>query len=73
MAKVKFMKGQALFALARKKATELGVDAKNLKLAELIHKVQIKEGHTACFRNSAECPELDCCWQASCGAKMIGS
>lgn len=70
MTRTAFMKGSALFALARKKATELGLEAKNLKLAALIHKVQLQEGHRACFRNRAGCPELHCCWQASCGAKM---
>lgn len=68
--KSKYLKGPALFALARRKAKDLELDSSSLKLAELIHKVQEKEGHTACFRRKETCPELACCWQLSCGAEM---
>ncbi len=60
-----------MFALARSKARGLDIESKNLKLEELIHAVQSKEGHQSCFRRSETCSELDCCWQLSCKAKMI--
>lgn len=50
MAKVKFLKGPALTALARKKAAGLGLDGKGLKLAELVRMVQEKEGYAGCFK-----------------------
>ncbi|MEN8199436.1 MAG: hypothetical protein ABFR63_05115 [Thermodesulfobacteriota bacterium] len=66
----KFMKGSALAAYARKKAAGLGLDGKGVKLAELVWMIQEKEGNERCFKNQKSCSEADCCWQASCGAKM---
>lgn len=68
MAAKKFLKGPQLFALARKKASILGLDSKGVTLEELILKVQDKEGHTPCFRMKKTCSETMCCWQISCGA-----
>lgn len=65
-----FLKGSALFAEARRKAQMLGMVPGKLKLAELIGQIQVREGHTPCFRTRKSCPELTCCWQASCGAAM---
>ena len=65
-----FLKGSALFALARKKAKNLSVESGDLKLEELILKIQDQEGHSACFRQKKTCPETACCWQVSCGAVM---
>ncbi|MBU0946842.1 MAG: hypothetical protein KJ804_17660 [Proteobacteria bacterium] len=70
MDKGKFLKGPSLTAFARKKAAELGLDGKGVKLVELIHMVQEKEGNADCFKRQESCGQLDCCWQASCGAKM---
>jgi DNA-binding IscR family transcriptional regulator len=70
MDKVKFLKGPSLKAFARKKAAELGQDGKGVKLVELIRLVQEKEGYVDCFRREKYCGQIDCCWQASCGAKM---
>lgn len=72
MAKQTFLKGPALFALARRKAAELGMDVGESKLVELVQRIQECEGHTSCFRARKECPHLSCCWQASCGAVMLG-
>jgi hypothetical protein len=36
----------------------------------LVHLVQQREGHSACFRRQQECQQRTCCWQASCGATM---
>ena len=63
-----FLKGSALFAVARRKAPRLGIEAGRLSLAELIRIIQEKEGHTPCFRSRKTCPEASCCWQQSCGA-----
>ncbi|MBU1417667.1 MAG: hypothetical protein KKD01_15595 [Proteobacteria bacterium] len=70
MGKVNFLKGPALMSLARKKAAGLGLDGKGLKLAELVRMVQEKEGHASCFKREKLCSHVDCCWQASCGAKL---
>ena len=72
MAKIKtYLKGSPLAAYARRKAAELKLDSKGLKLAELVWLVQEKEGHTACFKKEKQCKQAGCCWQLSCGAKMI--
>ena len=70
MKKEKLLKGSALFALARSKARPLDIDPGKMKMEELIHSVQLKEGHQSCFKKSETCSELDCCWQLSCSAKM---
>lgn len=67
-----FKKGPKLFSLARKKAITLGVpQEKGVKLAELINRIQEKEGNEICFRQKATCSQMGCCWQASCGAEML--
>lgn len=67
-----FRKGPKLFSLARKKAITLGVpQEKGVKLAELINRIQEKEGNDLCFRKKPSCKETACCWQASCGAEML--
>ncbi len=71
MAKKKLLKGSPLSAYARKKAAELGMDGKGVKLAELVWMIQGKEGNSGCFKKEKECAQLTCCWQLSCGAKMI--
>ncbi len=71
MKKEKFLTGSSLFAVARTKARGLGIDPQGMKLEELIHAIQDKEGHQSCFRKQAECSELRCCWQRSCKAKMV--
>jgi len=68
MGKKIFLKGPQLFAKARKKAADLGVESKGLKLEELILTIQEEEGHSPCFRKNEKCTETGCCWQASCGA-----
>lgn len=71
MAENVFKKGPKLFSLARKKAITLGVpQEKGVKLAELIARIQETEGNESCFRKRPTCNEMDCCWQASCGANM---
>lgn len=72
MAAITFRKGPKLFSLARKKAITLDVpQEKGVKLAELINRIQEKEGNEICFRNRSTCSQMSCCWQASCGAKMV--
>ena len=68
--KVRFLKGPALLAHARKKATGLGLDGKGIKLADLVWMIQEKEGHTSCFKKEETCVQTGCCWQLSCGAKL---
>lgn len=70
MVKKKLLKGSPLSAYARKKAVQLGLDGKGMKLADLVWMVQEKEGHASCFKQEKACNNTDCCWQLSCGAKM---
>lgn len=67
----KFKKGPKLFSLARKRALMLDIpQEKGVKLAELICRIQLKEGNPPCFRQRERCGETGCCWQASCTAIM---
>ena len=68
--KVQLLKGPSLLAYARKSATGLGLDGKEMKLANLVWMIQEKEGHTSCFKKEKTCTQTGCCWQLSCGAKM---
>ncbi len=71
MSDKKYKKGPKLFSLARKRALVLGVpQEKGIKLAELIGRIQEKEGNPSCFCQRERCTETSCCWQASCGARM---
>ncbi len=71
MGKKKYLVGSPLFALARSKARELGIEPGTMKLEALILAVQHREGHQSCFRKKERCGELDCCWQRSCRAEMV--
>ncbi len=67
----KYKKGPKLFSLARKRALTLEIpQEKGVKLAELICRIQEKEGNPSCFRRREVCSERDCCWQGSCSAFM---
>lgn len=72
MATEPYLKGPALFALARRKASSIDLEYGTLKMVELIREVQVREGHTACFRTRKNCSEMKCCWQVSCRALMGG-
>ncbi len=67
----KLLKGSALAAYARKKAAGLGLKGKGMKLNDLVWMIQEKEGHTDCFKKEKTCSQEECCWQLSCGAKII--
>jgi hypothetical protein len=72
MSTEQFRKGPKLFSLARKKALNLDVpQEKGVKLAELIERIQHKEGNVPCFQKRETCEQLSCCWQASCNVQMI--
>jgi hypothetical protein len=72
MARKEFKKGPKLFSLARKKALRLGVpQERGVKLAELVCRIQVKEGNEPCFKQRAVCWENCCCWQASCNVQMM--
>ncbi len=67
----KFKKGPKLFSLARKRALVLNIpQEKGVKLAELICRIQEKEGNPSCFQRRERCSESGCCWRASCSAIM---
>lgn len=71
MSDKKFRKGPKLFSLARKRALNLGIpQEKGVKLAELISRIQQKEGNVPCFKQKERCQEVSCCWQASCDVIM---
>ncbi|MDR0476755.1 MAG: hypothetical protein LBH14_02280 [Desulfobulbaceae bacterium] len=68
---MKFLKGPQLFSLARKKAERLGVrQERGISLAELIRRVQEAEGYQPCFNKREVCDQKNCCWRASCAAKI---
>ncbi len=67
---MKLLKGPSLAAYARKKAAEIGIDGKGIKLVKLVCMIQEKEGNRVCFKKEKSCPHTECCWQLSCGAKM---
>ncbi len=72
MSAEQFKKGPKLFSLARKKALTLNIpQKKGVKLAELIIRIQEKEGNNSCFRKRDICSETSCCWQASCNVEMV--
>jgi hypothetical protein len=67
----KYKKGPKLFSLARKRALVLDIpQEKGVKLAELICRIQEKEGNPSCFRQRECCSQISCCWRASCTAIM---
>ena len=71
MSEKKFKTGSQLFAVARKKAHSLGVPLEECgKMADLICRIQVKEGNTSCFQQQEVCSQTSCCWQASCKAVM---
>lgn len=72
MAPKTYRRGPKLFSLARKKALRLDIPQyKGIKLAELICRIQEKEGNHPCYQQKETCNHASCCWQASCGAKMV--
>jgi len=72
MPKRGYLKGPKLFSLARKKALQFDLpQCKGIKLAELICSIQEKEGYEPCFQRRELCGQHDCCWQASCSARML--
>ncbi len=68
-----FEKGLKLYAVARKRSKQLGLDAGMISLDELVWKIQEKEGNSPCFRRQKSCPQMTCCWQAACKAEMAES
>lgn len=51
----------------REKAKALGLMPRIMKKADLIHAIQVKEGHTPCFGGSnGECPYTNCCFGDDC-------
>ncbi len=71
MSEKKYKKGSQLFALARKKAHLLSIpQERGVKMADLICRIQEREGNTSCFQQQEACSQKGCCWQASCGAAM---
>jgi len=72
MSRKEFRKGPKLFSLARKKALLLDVpQEKGVTLAELVCRIQVKEGNIPCFKQRDVCSETLCCWQASCNVQMV--
>ena len=51
----------------QRKAKEMGIKASRFKKADLIRKIQTKEGNTPCFQVSNEsCIQGECCWKNEC-------
>jgi hypothetical protein len=55
----------------QKRAKKLGIKIKNFKKADLIRKIQTKEGGRPCFRMKVgSCDREDCHWRKDCLFKM---
>jgi hypothetical protein len=51
----------------RTKALALGLTPGKTRKAELIHAIQMAEGHNPCFgRSNADCRYTDCCFMPDC-------
>jgi len=51
----------------QKKAKALGIKTESLEKADLIRKIQTKEGNQPCFQmNGGSCDQADCCWRKDC-------
>ncbi|MHC4677280.1 MAG: Rho termination factor N-terminal domain-containing protein [Planctomycetota bacterium] len=51
----------------RMKARTLGLTPGKAKKAELIHAIQMAEGHNPCFgRSNGDCRYTDCCFTPDC-------
>jgi hypothetical protein len=58
----------------QKKAKKLGIKIKNFKKADLIRKIQIKEGNSPCYQiNGGSCDKKNCCWRKECRIGMPGN
>jgi hypothetical protein len=55
------------------RAKKLGIKTKNFKKAELIRKIQAKEGGRPCFQMKGSiCDKEDCHWRKDCLLKVQG-
>lgn len=53
------------------KAKTLGIRINNFKKADLIRKIQIKEGNPPCYQiHGRSCDKQDCCWRKECRIKI---
>ncbi len=56
-----------------KKAKRLGIRVKNLSRADLIRKIQTREGHCPCFQiKGGSCDKRECCWRRECLVNIPG-
>jgi len=69
----KFEKGLKLYAMARGRSKQLGLNIGVISLDELVWKIQEREGNSPCFRKQKRCSQAMCCWQAACKAEMVES
>ena len=67
---MQYFTGLKLYQVAKKRASEIGMDAASTKMAQLILEIQEREGNIPCFRKKEACGEVECTWQAACTAKM---
>jgi hypothetical protein len=55
----------------QKRAKRLGIKIDNFKKADLIRKIQIKEGNPPCYQiNGRSCDNKKCCWRKECRVKI---
>jgi hypothetical protein len=53
------------------KAKILGIKINNFNKADLIRKIQIKEGNLPCYQiHGRFCDKHDCCWRKECRIKI---
>ncbi len=67
MTTIKALEKSMKMSEIRTKAKNLGIIPGKLQKAELIHTIQIAEGHTPCFgRSNGQCSYTDCCFMGDC-------
>ena len=57
----------------QEKAKRLGIKSKKFSKAELIRKIQAREGQQPCFQIvGGPCENKDCCWRDECRIDIPG-
>ena len=51
----------------KQKAKGLGINPENMKKADLIRTMQVKEGYNPCFgKSNGQCSQTGCCFRNNC-------
>ena len=67
MPTIEFAEKRMAMPQVKVKAQNLGITPGRMKKADIIHAIQMAEGHTACFgRSGGRCQYTDCCFMNDC-------